>query len=446
MPVDPLGNLYGKINNAGTETRAYDFQPGNFNTYAGNIYKRWRVLTGTVDSGQYFIESFSISDWWASKFYCKGRVQAETPNMKKQRIGTMLRWSGKLFQNTNINNTNVFDEGNYKILETKFGSITGIRQVGYTLKAIMWRNVASAFIGRREVQNADGSTQLVLTDSLIGNINYSEESYGCKNPESIYMFERRIYFFDVLNKAIIRNDPNGSDNISKRYAQRWWQDVSDQISENGLQVIAGMDPSMNLIYWTIKSETEHLYTISYADEKRLWHGFHSFLRREEFFDVPVDFMGNIGAVMICFLDGEVWQMNDGSNYLNLFGQDVPFRAGCAVNIEPKKIKLFRYHSVRSNRRPNKASQFIVSSETNLNGMESYVPGAKFIYKEGIFHSSLNRNINSFGVPSTLQDTLRALISGIELRGHVCNVIIEFTGNEPVHLKSLVTGVIPSEKS
>ena len=32
----------------------------------------------------------------------------------------MVRWGGKLFQDTQINNMSTFDEGNYKILSAKF--------------------------------------------------------------------------------------------------------------------------------------------------------------------------------------------------------------------------------------------------------------------------------------------------------------------------------------
>jgi hypothetical protein len=451
LPISETANGYGLIDNPGEESRAYDFQSaGYIETYLGNIYKRWRIMTGDSNSqGQYFIESFSISDWWESDFYCKGRIQAETPNMSAQRIRTMLRWSGKLFENTNINNTNIFDEGNYRILETKFGAIEGIRQVGYTLKVAMWGNIASVFIGRREVQNADASTQLVITDSLIGTVNYSEDKYGCKHPGSIYVNDRTMFFFDIINRCFCKNDPNGSDDISMKKAQRYWQDLSQLIQENGYDVITGYDHSMGLVFVTIKSETateEHSTTISFATKKGFWHGFHTFEKAVGDNFQAIDNIGNMGSSMVCFLNGEAWLMNSGTDYLNLFGDDVSFKVGAATNIEKKSVKEFMNHVCRSNRRLYKSTQTIPPSDTNPNGMESYIPGSKYSYKEGVYYSDCNNNKNTFGVPTTIEQVLRGLVSGDKLRGHACDTIVEFTGNEKVILKSLSMGVIPSPKS
>jgi hypothetical protein len=446
LPISESANGYGTIENPGEEDREYDFQAAGFlETYLGDTYKRWRIMR----FGQYHIESFSISDWWASEYDCRGRIQAETPNMSSQRIRTMLRWSGKLFQNTNINNTNVFDEGNYRILETKFGAIEGIRQIGYTLKVAMWGNIASVFIGRREVQNADASTQLVITDSLIGTVNYSEDKYGCKHAGSIYVNDRTMYFFDIINRCFCKNDPNGSDDISQKKAQRYWQDLSQTIQEDGLDVITGYDHSMGLIFVTIKKETattENSTTISFAVKKGFWHGFHTFEKAISDTFLAIDNMGNIGSSMACFLNGEVWLMNGGSDDLNLFGDDVAFKAGCATNIQKESVKVFMNHVCRSNRRPNKSTQTIPYSDTNPNGMESYIPGGKYLYKEGVYYSDCNNNKNTFGVPTTIEQTLRGLVSGDKLRGHACDTVIEFTGNEKVILKSSSMGVIPSPKS
>jgi hypothetical protein len=225
--------------------------------------------------------------------------------------------------------------------------------------------------------------------------------------------------------------------------------LSQTIQEDGLDVITGYDHSMGLIFVTIKKETattENSTTISFAVKKGFWHGFHTFEKAISDTFLAIDNMGNIGSSMACFLNGEVWLMNGGSDDLNLFGDDVAFRAGCATNIQKESVKVFMNHVCRSNRRPNKSTQTIPYSDTNPNGMESYIPGGKYLYKEGVYYSDCNNNKNTFGVPTTIEQTLRGLVSGDKLRGHACDTVIEFTGNEKVILKSSSMGVIPSPKS
>lgn len=455
--LDPAEYPYGDIVEI-DGVRQYDFGT-EVTTYEGDIYKRFRPMQAYFNKDNpantvyklyfYFIESFSISDWWYSEYDGRGRVQVETPNMKRQRLPTMLRWTGSFVQSTNINNTNVFDEGNYEILETRFGNIEGARQVGYILKVIMWNNTPSVYIKRREIQSLDGSTQLSVTDGLIGTVNYSEQPYGSKHPGSIIAVERSVYFFDVINRCFVRNDPNGSDNLSLRKAQRFWINLSESIAEQNMDVVSGYDPAMGLIYVTARHNNgtgEKTLTISYSEAKNLWNGFHTFSKNINGFTIPIDIMGNIGAEMACFLNGEVWAMNKGFGYLNLFGDAVLFKAGAVTNMSKSKIKMFMNHVVRANRRLKKSTQSIPNTDTNTPGMESYIPGAKYIYKEGVYYSDTNKNLNTFGVPQNIQQELNGLVQGESLRGHVCDTIVEFDGQEQVILKSIGMGVIPSEKS
>jgi hypothetical protein len=437
------GIQFGEIVNPGTVSRSYGLGTG-LNTYSGNIYKRWRSMASDKTlPGQYHIESFSVSDWWRSEFYSKGRIQSETPNMKQQNIFSMLRWSGKLFENTNVNNTNVFFEGDYKILEQKYGSITGLRLIGYTLKVLQWSNISSAFIGRREIQNADGSTQLVVTDSLIGSVNYSEESYGTKNPESVYVNDRSVYFFDVLNRCFVRNSPNGSEDIAKRRAIRFWQDVSDQISgvEN-CEVVTGWDQENKLLYALIVKDGEFYDAIAWCPDKGFWHGFF-----DHCFGInPIDNYGDCVGIGVAFYQGNIWIMNDGPTYLNFLGQAKTMKAGAVTNPEPKKVKTFDAHSLRSNRSPLISLQSVPASEINPNGQESEIKGAQYKMREGVYYASTNRNYLRFGAPANETEKRYGLINGDEIRGHACNTLTEFNGDEIVILYSSSMEVIGSERS
>jgi len=432
---------YGKINNAGTSSRAYDFGT-TYETYMGNIYKFWRSMADNwEDPGQYHIESFSISDFWKSDYYSKGRVQPETPNMKQQNIFSMLRWSGKLFENTNVNNTNVFYEGDYRILEQRYGAITGLRVIGYTMKILQWANCSSAFISRRQIQNADGSTQLVVTDSLIGTVNYSEQQYGTKNPESVYVKDRSIYFFDILNQCFVRNDPNGSDDISQKKASRFWQNVADFISEDGGEVITGWDQENKLLYATIVVGGVFYETLAWAPNKGFWDSMHDHC----FNTTSIQNYGDCLSGLLSFYNGMPWLVNAGPTYLNILGQAKEMQAAAVCNVTPKKVKVFDYSTLKSNR-VAKTEQFVPVSEANPSGQQSEISLAQYVFKEGVYYSSMNRNFLRFGTPIDAAAKRYAMVNGDQLRGHACQTKAIFSGSDIVILYSLITGVIASEKS
>lgn len=440
------GIVYGVIDNPGTEIREYDFDvfgSATYETYMGNAYKKWRSLNTGGFPGQFHIDTFSISDWWSSEYSPKGRIQAETPNMKAQNIFSMLRWTGKLFENTNINNTNVFDEGNYKILEQRYGAITGLRLIGYTMKIVQWGNVSSAFIGRREMQNADGSTQLVVTDNLIGTVNPSEELYGSKHPSSIYVKDRAMYFFDVLNRCFVRDDPNGPNDIAKQKATRYWQNISDLIGDNpNSNVITGWDQENKLLYALIVFDGDFHACISFCPDKGYWHSFHD----HNSGDSPIDIYGDCKSGLIAFYNGEPWLMNDGPTYLNFLGSAKFMESAAPSNASKEKVKVFNASVVRSNRRPLRSEQSMPESEVNPLGQASEIPGAQYAYKEGVYYASTNRNYLRFGTPADVAAKRYGLVNGDQLRGHACDNKVIFDGSDIVILYSLGTEIIASEKS
>lgn len=198
----------------------------------------------------YHVESLSYSDYYESDFNSKGRPQIETPNQKQQRIPWMLRWGGKLFQDTEINNMSSFDAGNYKILSAKYGGVIGLREIGYTMKIVQEVNYSTAYIGRREITNADGSSQLVLTDNLIGQINDSEFGFGTKYAGSIIVNDNKMYFFDTTKMQVIREAGNAPFAISSYGMARYFREASEIIRNGDYEIITGFNKQEQSMYLT----------------------------------------------------------------------------------------------------------------------------------------------------------------------------------------------------
>jgi len=232
--------------------------------YINNQFLRNRNDNTGYPNTKSFCENANINNNVDSSFWNKGRIQIETPLQTQQRIPWMLRWGGKLYQDTQINNMSNFEAGQYRILSAKWGATVGLREIGYTLKIIQEVNYSTAFIGRRELQESSGATQQVLiTDSLIGTINESESGYGTKYPGSILVFNRNMYFYDTTKGEVIRESGNAPFPISNYGMVRYFRDTANLITSDNYEIITGFNKPEESLYMTwfteeIKTQVTYL--------------------------------------------------------------------------------------------------------------------------------------------------------------------------------------------
>lgn len=219
--------------------------------YINNQFLRNRDDNTGYPNNKAFCENANIDNNVDSSFWNKGRIQIETPLQTQQRTPWMLRWGGKLYQDTEINNMSSFEAGQYRILSAKWGATVGLREIGYTLKIIQEVNYSTAFIGRRELQESSGATQQVLiTDSLIGTINESESGYGTKYAGSILVFGRNMYFYDTTKGEVIRESGNAPFPISNYGMVRYFRDASNLITSDNYEIITGFNKPEESLYMT----------------------------------------------------------------------------------------------------------------------------------------------------------------------------------------------------
>jgi hypothetical protein len=220
----------------------------------GDAYLLARVL-GTKPTGFtsiysiVFLESFSISDFKESSGWGKGKagynfgINSSTLNN--------VRYSNKLNKNVAMSGLGRFDGLDYKTLSYNYGDVTAMRQIGGVLKVIFENNVASVLVNRTQFFDADGQSQVVKSDEVLGSVNYSEEAWGSVNPESVTVVDRNLYFFDLRRKAFVRNAPNGSFPISDYKMRKYFIDKSDDLLDSGeeyIKVYTAWDDDHDLLW------------------------------------------------------------------------------------------------------------------------------------------------------------------------------------------------------
>lgn len=380
-----------------------------------------------------FTETTTISDNSESDFWNKGRPQIETPDQKQQRLKWLYRWGGQMLQDTQVNNMSSFDSGNYGILSAKFGAITAMREVGYTLKMIQEFNYSTAFIGRKQIQNADGSTQLVVTDSLIGTVNPSEQLYGTKYPGSVVAIGRNTYWLDGVKGVVIRESGNGAFPISSYGMVKYWRDACVELdnSASAVDVFAGYDFQTEQYFITRKNagltiaKTLSFYDPERQNEEPGWISHHDFNNGS----THVDMYAWVGKFFLSSAGSGIWKHNVPGSYLTIYGSAKTFKIKSLFNPEFDATKIWLSHWLRSNQSPTKVYFSVPASSQNPNGMLSYLLPGNYVNKEASFYSDLKNDGYTKGLAAEGSAQFKEqLVVGRPLREQVVGVEIQYAGS------------------
>lgn len=405
--------------------------------FIGNTY--FRILGNYINKNLkvilFLTESNSITYEVESNFWNKGRPQVETPDQKQVRYNSGYRWGNQLIQNTQVNGMSTFDSGNIGILSAKFGALTAMREIGYTLKMIQESNYNTAFIGRKQLSNADGSTNLVVTDSLIGTVNPSEDLYGSKYPGSVVINGRNLYWLDTIKGKVIRESGNQPFPISDYGMVKYWRDASLQIDGLGYEVFAGFDKQTEQLFITYKRTGADVFTLSFYDPERdgIEKGWvcdeHSFTKVISSVITPVDMYAWVGQVFTSALGAGAYKHNVGNTYLQLYGEQKTMSVSSPFILNPEQMTVFLAHWVRANRDFLGTIFTIPAGPQTPNGMRTLLVSGNYSIKENAFYSEIKRDGLTKGLVSDDSNSFKIqMLEGRVMRGYVCLAEISYSGS------------------
>ena len=175
------------------------------------------------------LESNRIKDDFNEMFISNG-VKASTitqETYKEERRAHGLIYSGIYNSNSGVNNLNQFimAEKITKDLNPTYGSIQKLFQRRISLIAFCEDRVISIVSNKDAIFNADGQSQLISSNKVLGDANPFQGNYGIsKNPESFASESYRAYFTDKQRGAVIRLSKDGLTPISKAGMHDWFRD------------------------------------------------------------------------------------------------------------------------------------------------------------------------------------------------------------------------------
>lgn len=383
--------------------------------YSGDVYVRSRQasankISTTEDLNNYVVESYNYSDYFESDVHDYGRPNIVNPFAKRLRMQAALRYGGQILLDTQINNLNKFDGLDLVELPTKFGSINALREVGFSLKAIMDMKTITIFVGRQSTSEADGSSNLILTDKVLGAINIPNVDWGSIHPESCIVHNRWLYFADAINGAIVRDSANGMYPISDYKMNNFFKQMLKENYDS--KIISGIDAEYNEVVFNfthgIDKSTKYV-TISFDEKSNRW---------KSFWDYKPEKFAYLGNKYISFVDGNLWLHNTNALYTNFYGIQRYQEVDIYGNPLPTKVKSFQNVALETNINFNLHSDNWsipqITVPLNEGEMSSRLKSNKFIRKEGRYYADLLRDINTPGMATSSE----VLFNGRPLRGEV----------------------------
>jgi hypothetical protein len=451
IAIDTYGNKYHK----GDVDQIFDVNgicltQAEVENTANDCWKYVR-LNYAYNSGSiepFWVESIFPSDWWGGQVIDNKLTSCGFPflydlSLKQVILDERIRNGGFLLAGTNTNNIAHFVYDGFRDLPEKDGPITGLREIGYTLKVIQEHHETSIYINRVQTFNPDGTSQFTLTDTFLGVMRPMDDNYGCQHPDSIVVNNRSLYYWDNNEGAFIRSDPNGQKVLSgpEYKISRWFKELLTWIRTSGgssiLQVRIGVNNDHEEIWITFRMDTEVRGLIFSEKENR-------FISEINQITESYVHLGNFFAHLY---HQTLWIMNidEGQDYLSWAGTPTYAEAEVVSNIEPmankvfNAIALFADHLLQS---LDKSIQIPTQASENNELMESNVP--IWDKREGVYFGEIMKDGNSLGSFASVYD---AKLNGREMRGRYCYVkFYTEEHTEKVRINSVVIISTPSERN
>ena len=324
-----------------------------------------------------------------SKEYNRGFPNVVNKNATEGRINS-IRWGGAYISQSFINNLSQFDYADLTTLPDLHGVVYGLKQVGYTLKALQESKNTSIPIQREMYTDAAGNSQMVMTDKVLGSQRQHEEDYGTIFKQSMIQVDRNLYYYDIYSGKIIQDTPQGQEVISLRGMDSYIRAKSKALLDSGItniSVISGADHKNGVVYFTfIDSGTPaNNETIAYHTWDGKWLGNFSF--------VPELYGGMGDNMFVSFNNGQLWKHNsDSAVRCNFYGVQYDCEIHLVSNMNPGIVKQYDSIEVLSNSKwtaINDGDIVIDPSARYPFGMQSKILASDWEEYEEVFRAAFN---------------------------------------------------------
>ena len=270
----------------------------------------------------------------------KASTTLEEPYLEDRRKSGFI-WSGIYNSKSGVNNLNQFiqAEAITKDANPVYGSIQKMHVRDNDLVAFCEDRVLKVLANKDALFNADGNTNLVSTNRVLGNIRPFVGDFGIsQNPESFASDSYRSYFADTSRGAIVRLSQDGLTAISNLGMKDWFADNLPSYN----RIIGSFDDNKNEYNITLTKVNKSGYitpsygympkTLSFNEPANGWVSFKSFIKESGL---------SLNNSYYTYFEGNLYIHHDNEIRNNFYNVQYESSVDVLFNQAPGVIKSFK---------------------------------------------------------------------------------------------------------
>ena len=340
------------------------------------------------------VESLSVSDFFASKSWNKGR-----PHLFFENSATVRRYNGITYSdayaedvaNLSLSSFNP-SLANFFSLDSANGACNYIDTFrdGYLL-AFQENRVSRVGVNKDIITTPAAGQIPSLTTSVLGEPVYYLGDFGCgDNPESVLIRDGNAFFVDTSRKKLVRLTAEGLSPISENGVDSMFKTNLDSFTEEGgTRIVSGYDPEDNQYYVTLREAGAFTgFTLGYNISAGVWQSRYTFYP-----DMYADQNGTMYSAYYTQNealddDAEVFHHHTNETDHNTFyGSFSPSVVKVVSNFNPSMVKVFNAISTEG----SGAQRWVASSVITDLGSNGSIDIGDFQEKEGTRYATIRRD-------------------------------------------------------
>jgi hypothetical protein len=284
------------------------------------------------------IESKSLSDFYDSNFWDRGRPHVKFLSASENTIGNSLIFSEAYTQGSENLKLSSFNPSlaNFHYLERSYGDINFIANYNEDLVSIQQNKFSITPLNKNIIEYASGSSNLAVSTNLFGATRYASGDFGCgDHGESVTIVDNEIAFIDPVKQKGMLFTGGQLVPISDKGVSSFFNE--DFITSARTKYITGYDPDTSMFYYTALGGSNEK-TIGYYLSAGKWQSLYSFTPDE---------YANAGNVMAVFNEAligsdkkYVFTHTDDVNRNVVFGTSESSVVEVVSKISPSRVKVF----------------------------------------------------------------------------------------------------------
>lgn len=409
--------------------------------FTGDTYFRYR--SGSMG---FFVEDKSLSDFYLSDSWDRGRPNVIDAEAREIRRSTTSYYSEQFVPETNINGLSTVFDDSFESGDIKYGSIQRTWAEEDKIEFYYQLKTSFRLCSKSMLYSADGSNSVQTSENVLSPESFYDGEYGIgDNPESLAAYSNSRYHIDANRGVVLRLAGDGYTPISDYKMSSYFRELLQTRTNFGVPFQAwGVYDAKHGEYVIVFREVEKTVetsvdtggaesvddvvtttytlspvTISFSEPKNRWVTLYPFYS---------ECIGSVNVGVVSFLNGKIYTHDTNPVYNNFYGVQYNSKVQLVSNDQPSSIKFYKNLYTESTHawRMDATNQF--DQATSLEYTD-------FTEKEGVFYAPILRDYNSLvDVP---------IINGDMMRCHSMDITLENNQTGETKLFAVNVGHEPS---